>query len=125
MASNELHAEIDWTTAIVEGGRLTVGYDGEPSQAWADRVEAVLDRIDGPDRRWAKVSVKRKRVRVTCIAPGSEDDLRFLLEGAVQQANADFAPDEQDGGGGGGDGERRSNADEAMTATFRSFAPND
>ena len=118
MASHDLHAEIDWTTAVVEGGRLTVGYDGEPSSEWADRVEAVLDRIDGPDSRWAKIAIKRVRVRVTCVQPGCEDDLRFLLEGAVQQANADFAPDDEDA-----EGEQRSDADDAMTAEIRRFAP--
>jgi len=120
MAADDLHAELDWSTATVQGGRLTVGYDAKASSEWSDRVQAVLDRLGRSDGRWGKIKVRRKRVRVTCVEPGCEDDLRLLLEGAVHQANTDFADDEPDGDG---TAEPRSRADAEMTATFRSFAP--
>jgi hypothetical protein len=119
MASGELRADLDWQSATVDGGRLSVGYTAAPASAWADRVQAVLDRIDRHAGRWGQIKVNRKRVRVACVEPGTEDDLRLLLEGAVQQANTDLAPDE----GGDDGGERRTDADEQMTAVFRSFAP--
>ncbi len=59
-------------------------------------------------------------MKVAGVTPGAEDDLRHFLEGAVLQANTDFAPDEAEEGGEGGE---RSEADETMTARFRSFAP--
>ena len=51
------------------------------------------------------------------MTAGAEEDLRHLLDGAVQQANADFAPAEEPGGDAAG-----SEADAAMTEAFRSFA---
>jgi hypothetical protein len=69
------HGEIDWTTAFVREGRLTVDVAGEP-------------------------------------------DLRQLLESAVLQANAEFAPDDDEDG----DDEGGSERDRAMTAAFRAFA---
>ena len=132
MAADDLHAELDWSGARVRGGRLTVGYDAQPAREWSDRVQTVLDRLDRsgaikvsvqavrdrldrPGARWGTIKVTRKRVRVTCVEPGCEDDLRQLLEDAVRQANADLAPDGAD--------KRRSDADERMTAVFRSLAP--
>ena len=113
----DLHGELDWGSASVEGRRLTVGFAAEPASDWTDRLEAVIDRLQRPGSPWGPVKVKPKRVRVAEVVPGCEDDLRHFLEGAVLQANTDFAPDdEQDGGDG------RSRSDAAMTAAFRSYA---
>ncbi|MEJ7798825.1 MAG: hypothetical protein WKF42_10030 [Solirubrobacteraceae bacterium] len=112
----ELHGEIDWTSAGVEHCRLTVWFAEALASEWSDRLEAIVHRLERAGAPWGTIKVMRKRLRVAGVTPGSEDDLRFVLEGAVQQANADFASNEQDGD------EQRSGADEAMTAVFRSFA---
>jgi len=56
-------------------------------------------------------------VTVEAVSAGAEEDLRHLLDSAVQQANADFAPEAQDDAG-----DEPSEEDSAMTEAFRSFA---
>jgi hypothetical protein len=109
-------ATIDWASAEVNGGDLTVALDGEPNAAWGERVQAIVERLDRPASAWGAVKVGKAKVRVEAIAAGAEKDLRHLLDGAVQQANADFAPEVEDDEG------EASEADAAMTETFRSFA---
>jgi hypothetical protein len=65
--------QIDWGSASVDDGQLTVALTGKPSSEWRERVQSVLER------------------------------LRHLLESAVLQANADLADDDAGGDGGAGD----------------------
>jgi hypothetical protein len=109
-------ATIDWASAEVKGGDLTVTLEGEPNAAWGERVQAIVERLDRPGSAWGAVKVGKAKVQVAAIAAGAEEDLRHVLDGAVQQANADFAPEAEDDGG------EASEADAAMTETFRSFA---
>jgi hypothetical protein len=112
-------ASIDWASAEVEDGQLTVALSGEPNAAWAKRAQAVVERLQRPGSGWGAVKVAKGRIRVKDVAAGAEEDLRHVLDGAVQQANADYAPSEQ--ADDEDDGER-SDADGAMTEAFRSFA---
>jgi hypothetical protein len=105
---------IDWQSAEVDGGDLTVAIEGEVSKAWAKRAADVADRI-ARSPTWGAVKVKREAIEVADVPPGSEDALRHVLEGAVQQANADFAPREDEDDGPSGE-------DAEMTAAFRAFA---
>jgi hypothetical protein len=110
-------ASIDWASAAVKGGDLTVALAGEPSTEWAGRVQAILERLERPGSGWGATKVTKTRIQVEAIVAGAEDDLRHLLDSAVQQANADFAaPQESDDAGDG-----LSAADSAMTDAFRSF----
>lgn len=112
------HAEIDWSTAEVRDGGLAVEFAGEPTAQWAKHVAGVIDRLERHAGRWGTIKVTKDRLAVTEVVAGSEADLRHFLEGVVQQANADFAPepeDETDDGGG-------SDADREMTEAFRSFS---
>jgi hypothetical protein len=111
-------ASIDWASAVVKDGDLTVELAGEASADWAKRVQAVLERLERPGSAWGTTKVTKARVQVEAVAAGAEQDLRLLLDGAVQQANADFAPEDDDDGG----GDERSEADIAMTEAFRSFS---
>ena len=108
-------ASIDWASAEVRNGDLTVGLAGEPSADWAKRIEAIVERLERPAHAWGAVTVSETAVTVEAVTAGAEEDLRHLLEGAVQQANADFATVDE-----GGD--ERSAADGAMTEAFRAFA---
>ena len=114
------HGEIDWTTASVRDGRLTVEIAGDPGREWSARVREVAERLDRPGSAWGEIAVRKSRLRVEDVAEGAEDDLRHLLESAVLQANAEFAPDEDNDEG--GDGEGGSDQDRTMTAAFRAFA---
>ena len=113
------HGEIDWTTASVRDGRLTVGIGGEPGGEWSARVRDVVERLDRPGSAWGEIAVKKSTLRVKDVAEGAKGDLRHLLESAVLQANAEFAPDDDDDDGGDDGG---SEQDRAMTAAFRAFA---
>src|SRR5262245_28756666 len=93
-----MHAAIDWSTASVQDGDLTVELAGETSKAWAERLGDVIERLDRPGRGWQAVKVTRKRVKVAAVAAGSEEDLRHLLDSAAQQVNADFAEPDEDHG---------------------------
>jgi hypothetical protein len=119
VAKNEHpQASIDWASAEVAGGGLTVPLAGEANAEWAERVQAVVERLDRPGSAWGAIEVTKAKVTVEAVGAGAEEDLRHLLDGAVQQANADFAAPEE---GDPGDGEL-SEADSAMTEAFRSFA---
>ena len=118
--TEHLQAQLDWSTANVSEGRLAVAFDERPDSEWVDRLRAVVERIERPGSAWGTIKVKRRRVKVADVKPGAEDELRVFLEGAVLQTNADFRPDEAEQPGEGGE---RSEADETMTARFRSFAP--
>ena len=116
MAEREAaHGEIDWATAEVADGKLTVAIEGEPSKQWAERVEAIIERLQpsGP----MSVKATAKAIAVKGVVPGSETEVRHLLESAVLQANADFAPEEDED-----DEDAASEEDAAMTEAFREFA---
>jgi hypothetical protein len=112
------HGEIDWTTASVRDGRLTVEIVGEAGSEWSARLREVAERLDRPGSAWGEIAVKKSQLRVEDVAEGAEADLRHLVESAVLQANAEFAAedDEADDDGEG------SEQDRTMTAAFRAFA---
>jgi hypothetical protein len=112
------HGEIDWTTAAVRDGRLAVEITGEPGGEWSARVRELAERLDRPGSDWGEIAVKKSKLRVKDVAEGAEGDLRHLLESAVLQANAEFAPDDVEDG----DDDDGSEQDRAMTAAFRAFA---
>ena len=116
----ESHGKIDWSAAEVAGGDLSVPLTGEPSKEWTARVAEVVERLKRGGGGWGEVKVGRKAIDVADVEAGAEGDLRHFLEGAVMQANADFAPapEAQDEDGDGA----ASEADGEMTGAFRAFA---
>jgi hypothetical protein len=116
--SDEIH--IDWGSAEVDGGLLTVPFTGAPTPDFKDQLSDVIRRL-GRGGGWGEVKVTKSKLRVAAVEEGAEPDLRHFLESAVQQANANLATDEEDGDEAAAEGER-SEADEGMTATFRAFA---
>ncbi len=110
---------LNWDTATVKGAKLGVELDAEPSSEWKDSFETTIRLLGHGD--WGEVQLKKSEVRVSDVAPGSEETLRHHLEGVVAQANAAVeaaesqaaaARDGQDGGDG---------LDAEMTRSFRSF----
>ena len=76
-------ASIDWASATVKDGELTVALAGEPSTEWAERVQAVLERLERPGSAWGATKVTKSRIKVKAVTAGAEDELRHLLDGAV------------------------------------------
>jgi hypothetical protein len=103
-------SEIDWSSAEVRDGTLSVGLTEKPSKEWRERFTGVLERLghDGAE-------IKKEQLVVSAVAPGTEGDVRHMLESAVMQANADLAPDEPD------DDDGPSEQDREMTEAFRAF----
>ncbi|HEX5224872.1 MAG TPA: hypothetical protein VFW29_07065 [Solirubrobacteraceae bacterium] len=117
---------IDWATAEVEAGALSVALAGDRPKGWRRHFVAVLDVLDVGSGGWGRVRAKKDRIEVLDIHEGSEERLRQMLEGAVGQANADTHALR---GGEAGVDESEDDpeaqhelADRRMTDTFRSFA---
>jgi len=118
--------EIDWASAAVAGGTLTVELIGEAPRGWRRHFEGVVRLLDQAGGRWGRISIARNTITVAAVRDGHEADLRHLLESVIQQVNADLGPGqdppEQDADGEPTDAERAHEADRAMAAAFRAFA---
>lgn len=113
--------QIDWASAQIEDGTLTVELTGKGSKAWKARFENVLTLLDTPHTAWSEVRLKKSAVKVAGVQQGVEPELRHFLESVVLQANSDTQPEapeddaETDDAG-------EEDVDEQMTATFKTFA---
>src|SRR4051812_23114347 len=112
--------EIDWSTAEVQDGTLTVELSGDAPEEWSERIPQVVGRLGV--RGAGEVEVDGRTVTVADVQQGSESELRQALEGAVLQAAADHPPPEPEEGSEDGEGGGGSDADQQMTETFRGFA---
>jgi hypothetical protein len=64
---------LDWSSAKVKDGKLTVDLTGERPKGWKksfDRTAALLGRGD-----WAEAECKRGKVTVSGLEPGGEEGL--------------------------------------------------
>jgi hypothetical protein len=118
--------KLDWSSAEVHDGKLTIALDGKPQKDWKrafERTTRLLSR-----GKWEEVTLKKGRVSLRPIAPGEEDRVRHFLESALLQANSAVgAADEGDAERGedaeGGKEEAREHTeDQEMTDRLRSFA---
>ena len=117
MAEHTDQPRLDWGQAEVKDGTLTVSIAGEPPDGWKDTFEKTAALLASGD--WDTVRVKKLRVKVDGVRPGTEEKLRHFLESVAQQANATHAPQNDDEGEPAGD-ERSEDAE--MTERFRSFS---
>ena len=85
---------LDWSAAEVENAKLTVPLEGDIPKGWKRSFETTVRLLGGGE--WGEIQVKRDKVRVADVEPGSEDKLRHHLEAVVAQANADHEPDEDE-----------------------------
>jgi hypothetical protein len=112
---------LQWSAAEVRNGTLTVPIEGDRPRGWKSTFDHTVRLLGGGS--WGEVSLKKAKVKVADATEGTEDELRFFLEGVVQQANAthveadedsDETGDEDSNGGGDAD-----DADDRMTSRFR------
>lgn len=106
---------MDWRSADVRDGRLTVAFTEKPQKDWIERLERVVERLHRPSPGWQAIEIKKTKLAVDAVAPGSEADLRHFLDSALLQANA-----EPEGDHDAPDG--RSEQDQVLTRIFRGFA---
>jgi hypothetical protein len=113
--------KLDWSQAEVEEGRLTVSLDGKLPKGWKGTFARTVKLLAGGS--WGEVEVKKGRVRLGGITPGSEERVRHFLESVVEQANRAHLPREADGQKETAAGDEEPEGPDAeMTAVFRSFA---
>jgi hypothetical protein len=125
-ATTDRRRTIDWASAEVHDGDVTVELSGKSSTQWRERFDTVLRLLGPSGGGWGEVKLTKGSIRVKSLQPQAEDDLRHFLESLVVQVNAEL-PDEQgededDGQGGGESLDRGAILDAEMTATLRSFA---
>jgi hypothetical protein len=123
-SSADAAPEIDWSTAEVNDGELTVEFAGVVPKGWISRLNALLERLGHTgSEQWGAIKVAKGRVRVGGLAEGAEPDLHHLLESAVLQANADLVSSDADDAT---DEESPEQVrDGRMAAAFRAFAAGD
>lgn len=88
-------ASIDWSTAEVRNGTLSVTLTGERPKGW-DQSFAATAAMLGAGSEWDQVQLKKDKVKVSGVAPGVEEKLHHFLESVILQANADHAPETED-----------------------------
>jgi hypothetical protein len=113
--------EIDWTSAEVQDGDVTVELAGGISKAWRQRFEAVLGLLGAANGGWGEVKLTKRTIGVQALQPRAEEDLRHFLESVVVQVNSEL-PEEQEGEEAEQELDRGAILDAEMTATLRSFA---
>ncbi|HTZ86294.1 MAG TPA: hypothetical protein VMB05_06465 [Solirubrobacteraceae bacterium] len=112
--------EIEWTSAEVHEGDVTVALNGKVTKAWRERFRGVLALLGSGSGGWGEVRLVHKAIEVEGLRPEAEEDLRHFLESAVGQVNAELPQDDRDERVEPGD--RMAILDAEMTATLRGFA---
>jgi hypothetical protein len=113
----EQEAALDWGSASVDDGQLTVPLIGDVPSGWTKRAKLVVERLDRSGSSWGAIHVTKRQLRVDAVSAGSEHDLHHFLESVVLQANAAFREEQEDVAGDG-----RSEQDQQMTEAFRALA---
>ena len=127
MTSNG-QVQINWRTAEIHEGSLTVELAGEVPKGWGKHFKRVLALLEQNAGQWDEISLSKKRVTVCDVREGSEDALRHLLESAFLQVNADLQLDHLEPSSEPQDEssepqhDSRAETDERMAENFRGFA---
>jgi hypothetical protein len=106
--------DLEWASAEVKDANLTVALKGDAPKGWKESFERTVTLLG--DGEWGEVTLKKGKVQVSDVAPGTEDKLRHHLEAIVAQANAAHEESDQE------DGDKPDGPDAEMTDRFRSFA---
>ena len=114
--------EIDWSTAEVHGGDVTVELAGKVSKQSRERFEAVRALLGESSGGWDEVKLVKRTIHVRGLRPGEEHELRHFLDSVVVQVNAELPASDDEAGQASRPSDRAAIADAEMTATLRSFA---
>lgn len=125
-ATTDRRRTIDWASAEVHDGDVTVELSGKNSKAWRERFDTVLRLLGPSGGGWGEVKLTKGSILVKSLQPQAEGDLRHFLESLVVQVNAELPPEaddrEDDENAADGPVDRGAILDAEMTATLRSFA---
>jgi hypothetical protein len=126
-ATTDLRRTIDWASAEVHDGDVSVELSGKNSKEWRERFDTVLRLLGPSGGGWGEVKLTKGSIRVKSLQPQAEGDLRHFLESLVVQVNAELLDEPHEGNGeddedSAGSLDRGAILDAEMTATLRSFA---
>jgi hypothetical protein len=113
--------QLDWSAAQVSDGTLSVEVGGDFDDNWEQTFARTLALLS-TSGTWGAVGFKKGKVTVEGVQEGSEDNVRFALDSAVQEANAHHADDADESDEDSGEGDDVSEGDETdrrMTDRFR------
>jgi hypothetical protein len=119
--ADPVRRQIDWGTADVHDGSLTIALTGRSSKVWRTRFEQVHGLLEHSERDWGAVGVTRTAIEVDGVREGAEESLRHFLESLVLQVNAEIEPGDAQADEAGAENEQLA-SDRKMAATFRAFA---
>lgn len=113
--------QLDWTAAEVSGDTLSVEINGEFGDDWEQTFARTLALLSSSGT-WGAVRFKEGKVGVGDVREGSEENVRFALDGAVQEANARHVDQDDESEESSGEADDESETDETdrrMTDRFR------
>lgn len=102
---------------------LSVKVTGEFDDEWEQTLVRTLALLSSAGT-WGTVGFEKGKVKVDDVQEGSEDNVRFALDGAVQEANAhhvddDASDDESDETSDDDEESEADDTDQRMTDRFR------
>jgi hypothetical protein len=116
--------KLNWSSARVTDGKLTVELAGDRPRGWKKSFEKTV-RLLGAGGNWGQVRVKKGRVHLSRLTPGDEEKVRHFLDSIVTQANAAHPPSEPESDATDRQPPDESGPDAEMTKQFRAFAEAD
>src|ERR1700689_4840523 len=86
--------KLEWSTAEVSDGKLTVGLTAKPPKQWRDTFERTAALLGAGN--W-EVTLKPKKglVEIASVLPGDEERVRQFVEGAVLEANTTLVSEDE------------------------------
>ena len=122
--------KLDWTTAEVSDGELTVRLRAKLPKRWRATFERTATLLNSGS--WdVSLNARNHSVRVASVQSGDEERVRQFLEGAVLEANSTLVSERELFEVGPADDEDEPTSDtetaersrdEELTAQFRGFA---
>jgi hypothetical protein len=115
--------KLDWSSAEVSDGKLTVGFSAKPPKKWRDSFDRTMALLGHGNWKTA-LNSRKASVEIASVQLGDEERVRRLLEGAVLEANVTLVGEDAlfNDGYVDDDVETEPSADEEITARFRAFA---
>lgn len=116
--------EIDWSTASVKDGTLTVELTGVPSKKWGEHFGAVVALLGASHGAWRETALRKAGIEVKGVREGAEQEVSHFLESVVLQVNVELRPEEnatEQAPSRVGENDQQS-VDRKMSEAFRAFA---
>jgi hypothetical protein len=127
--------QVDWSTAEVSDGQLTVGFSAKPPKKWRAAFERTAALLSSGT--WEVTLAARKGVvEVRPVSADDEERVRQLVEGAVLEANSAIVSESELYGTAAGEDDQNDeedsherdedaaepSPDEELTTRFRAYA---